>query len=258
MMEAAVLEEQIYCPECNNPIRINAKFCHKCGKKFKRQHLSTGADFNTNLTLVFGYYFSSLAFIVFLKVSDFQTGVITALISDIIFACITLGFVFHNFKEIKPLFSFKNISLKIILMLVGAELIFAFGVNSLTGFINESILNVEDPRYYYLYLDSSSPLLFTLISVAVMPGVFEELGFRGVVFNHLSKITGPQSVIIVSSALFAVIHLSVISLIWILPLGLLFAYFRNKYNTLWYGIIGHTLYNAFIVLIELISDGMLF
>jgi len=257
-MEILIPEEKYRsCGKCNNQILLNAKFCSKCGAR-QHNNLAVDLEFNKKLTLVFAYYFSSLAFIVLLRITEFQTGTVSALISDIIFALITLGFVYNNWTEIRPLFSFKNVHVKIILLMIAAEVVFALGVNSIANYINRTLFDVSDLRYYYLYEDSISPFFFTLISIAVFPAIFEELGFRGVVFNHLSKVTTRNSVIIVSSALFAVIHLSVIALIWILPLGLLFAYFRNKYNTLWYGIIGHFVYNGLLVLIEFVTDGKLF
>jgi membrane protease YdiL (CAAX protease family) len=74
------------------------------------------------------------------------------------------------------------------------------------------------------------------------------------VFNELSKITGIKSTIIISAILFTMLHLSLLSIFWIFPIGLIFGYFRAKYNTLWYGIIGHLIYNSCIVLIEIIVN----
>jgi uncharacterized protein len=246
------------CSSCSEPIKANARFCHKCGTRHAAGPSAVDETVKKRLSLVFGYYFTSLAFIVLLRALDFQTDTSSAITCDALFACITIGFVIQNFKEIRPLFSFANFKFGLLGIILVCEAALAFGVHIFSAYINQNLFDVYDQSYYYLYQDSVAPAFFMILSIAVFPAIFEELGFRGVVFNHLSKITGRNSVIIVSAALFAVIHLSLISLIWILPLGLLFGYLRDRYNTLWYGIIGHFAYNSFIVLYELFYDGLFF
>ena len=206
------------------------------------------------LRLIFGYYFTLLGFLVVLHVTEFQTNTATALISDCVFALITLAFVVQNFSEIRPLLSFRNVHVPVLLLLLLAEALLATGVQLFAGFLHRTLFNTPELRYYYLYQDSAAPLFFTFLSIAMFPAIFEELGFRGVLFNHLSKITSRNSVIIVTGACFAILHLSLISLIWLLPIGLAFGWLRSKYNTLWYGIIGHFAYNSFIVILEIVMD----
>ena len=48
-------------------------------------------------------------------------------------------------------------------------------------------------------------------------------------------------------------HLQIISLLWLIPIGLVFGLLRNKYNTLWYGVIGHFVYNFSITVYEFLG-----
>ena len=253
-----IVEKKLSCEKCFNFIKPNAKFCHHCGKRANQGYALVAFELKNKLTLIFGYYFSLLGFLVFLYATDFQQNTSSALISDCLFAAITIGFAIQNYAEIRPLFSFENVHLKILLILAGAEIVFAFGVTHFSEFLNSEFFSSRERSYSSLYQDSSSPFFFTLLSVALFPAIFEELGFRGVLFNHLSKVTSSGATIIVTAAMFTIIHLSLISLIWILPLGLLFAYLRNKYNTLWYGIAGHFIYNGSIVVLEFLKEGRLF
>lgn len=241
------------CMHCSKPLRPKAKFCHHCGKRNQQNTAQIDAFLGKRLQLIFGFYFSVLGFIVILHITEFQTNTATALISDCILALITLAFVIQNFSEIKPLFSFRNVKIGVLSLLLLAEALLALGVHFFAAFLNHA-LNLPELRYYYLYQDSAFPLFFTFLSIAVFPAIFEELGFRGVLFNHLSKITTRSSVIIVTGALFAIMHLSTISLFWLLPIGIVYGWLRGKYDTLWYGIIGHFAYNSFIVILEMVTD----
>ncbi|MBK6986473.1 MAG: CPBP family intramembrane metalloprotease [Bacteroidetes bacterium] len=69
-------------------------------------------------------------------------------------------------------------------------------------------------------------------------------------FNELQKITSVSATIIITTVLFTILHFSLISFLWIFPIGMLFGYLRAKNNSLLYGIIGHFIYNSSIVLIE--------
>jgi membrane protease YdiL (CAAX protease family) len=78
--------------------------------------------------------------------------------------------------------------------------------------------------------------------------------FRGVLFNETLKIAGLKSTILITSILFTILHLSLISIFWIFPIGLVFGYLRAKYNTILYGVIGHFVYNASVVIVEIILN----
>ena len=49
------------------------------------------------------------------------------------------------------------------------------------------------------------------------------------------------------------IHLSIISLLWLVPLGLVLGFLRGKYNTLWYGMVAHFTYNFAITIFEFLG-----
>ena len=62
--------------------------------------------------------------------------------------------------------------------------------------------------------------------------------------------TTPTGAVYITAFVFGIIHLAVISMLWLVPLGLIFGMLRAKYNTLWYGVIGHFTYNLGFILLE--------
>ena len=86
--------------------------------------------------------------------------------------------------------------------------------------------------------------------IAITPPVFEELAYRGFLFNQLEKVTSPQTTIILTAFIFALVHFSIISLLWIFPFGLLLGYLRYKYNTLWLGIVIHFIHNLIVLSLD--------
>jgi membrane protease YdiL (CAAX protease family) len=100
----------------------------------------------------------------------------------------------------------------------------------------------------YLYLEH--PLAWGIFFIAILPPIFEELAFRGYLFNLLKRVTNARNTIIATSFLFALVHFSFISIIWIFPFGLLLGYLRNKYNTLWLGMIIHFIHNLIVFLLD--------
>jgi membrane protease YdiL (CAAX protease family) len=89
----------------------------------------------------------------------------------------------------------------------------------------------------------SSPWWLMLAGVVVAP-VVEEIFFRGFVFAGLRTRYEWKKAAAISSALFAVIHLQLTSIIPIFILGYIFAYLYHRSNSIWPGIVMHVSTNA--------------
>ena len=86
-----------------------------------------------------------------------------------------------------------------------------------------------------------------------MPAIFEELGFRGFLLSNLLKITEVDQAVYVSAFLFAIIHLSFISLFWLIPFALFLGFTRIKEQTIWYGVIFHFTFNCTSEILSLLK-----
>ena len=99
------------------------------------------------------------------------------------------------------------------------------------------------------------PAVVMVYSIAANPALFEELAFRGVMYNLLSDFLKERLVIIVTAFMFAVIHLNLLSLLWLIPFGIFVGVLRKLYNTIWYGVIFHFVFNLITVLFDLYRNG---
>jgi membrane protease YdiL (CAAX protease family) len=94
-------------------------------------------------------------------------------------------------------------------------------------------------------------------SIAFIPAIFEELAFRGVLYNYLNTFLDERLVVMVTGFAFAAIHLNFFALLWLVPFGIFIGSLRRKYNTLWYGVIFHFVFNITACVFDLYRDGEL-
>lgn len=92
--------------------------------------------------------------------------------------------------------------------------------------------------------------LFGFFVIAVLPGIGEELLFRGVLQNSLHRLTKNAHVAIwVSAFLFAAIHMQFYGLVPRMMLGAVFGYLYVWSGNLWYPIIAHATNNGIAVIL---------
>lgn len=240
------------CPKCERNTVPELAFCGNCGTRLTA--LPFPDAHNSALQSVSLVYFAIMGYLILLYVIDYQQTYVTSLITDSLLAGIVLLFFLLKRKENMRLLKPRKINKRALLILGVAMPLAALGVHLLASFINQSILNAHDSSYVLQYEDSPAPLFFTLLSVGVFPAIFEELAFRGVVFTESFKLMGLKASVFVTAILFTLLHFSVISCIWIFPLGVLFGYLRARYRTVLYGVIAHFLYNSTIVIIEVVTQ----
>lgn len=99
--------------------------------------------------------------------------------------------------------------------------------------------------------DPFSMILY-FIGVAVMPPIFEEFAFRGVILGTLRK-HGDAFAIIVSSLIFGAMHMSVTSIPFAVLAGLIMGYVYVLTGNIWINVGIHFLNNALAVGMDIIS-----
>ena len=72
-------------------------------------------------------------------------------------------------------------------------------------------------------LGDQMPLWQLLLFIAVMPGILEELAFRGVLLHGLRKVFGPVGICLMVGAIFGIFHVSLFRLLPTAYLGVVFA-----------------------------------
>lgn len=94
------------------------------------------------------------------------------------------------------------------------------------------------------------PLWAMLLFVSVMPALFEELAFRGVIQSSLERIFSARDAWLIQAALFSVLHLAPIIFPSHFLMGLCFGLLRMRTRSVYPGMLLHGVWNALVLLEE--------
>lgn len=87
---------------------------------------------------------------------------------------------------------------------------------------------------------------WVVFATCVIPGIFEEIAFRGVIYDGLSRHLTTVETVLVSAAMFGILHLSILSLPHLLLIGLALGVLRAKTGSLVAGMVMHFLHNLIV------------
>jgi hypothetical protein len=110
------------------------------------------------------------------------------------------------------------------------------------NFIDNNMPEVLKEQFESIAL--SSPLL-ALLAIGILAPIAEELLFRGAIYNLIKDSVGKYIALLVSSVLFALIHLNIYQASYTLFIGLFLGIVLMKTGSLWLPIIFHIVYNLF-------------
>ncbi|WP_299884891.1 type II CAAX endopeptidase family protein [uncultured Lacinutrix sp.] len=239
----------LVCKRCKAIFDTEIKFCSECGESISK-HIEIKKIETINL--IIGFYATMLVFIavVYFIGDVYPENFVADLVIEITFALIIIGFSILDFKNILKLYSVQSINWRLLLIVIVTPIISSLIVYYFIEFVTFLMDNGESSNYFVSYLYLEHPLFWAIFFVAIMPPIFEELAFRGFLFNKLREITSSNLTIIATAFLFALIHFSFISFLWIFPFGLLLGYLRSKYNTIWLGVIVHFLHNLIVLMLD--------
>jgi len=114
-------------------------------------------------------------------------------------------------------------------------------------------LGTQGDQILDVFNELQSPIWFILVGAVVAPFV-EEIFFRGFLFQGFRQEYGWVNAVLLSSLIFAAAHLDPLSFIPTFVLGCVLAYVYHRSNSLWPGILFHTLVNSFgLLTVYLIS-----
>ena len=96
-------------------------------------------------------------------------------------------------------------------------------------------------------LQSDTGLWFNVTMMAVVPGIFEELAFRGYVQRQFERSLGPAAGIVLSGGVFGLYHLRLSQVLPLTLLGIFLAYLTWRTGSLLPAILVHFAHNALAV-----------
>jgi membrane protease YdiL (CAAX protease family) len=239
------------CKNCGSLFLDESIFCKKCGSKrieLIREERAKDESYRFNLKQFSSY---SILVLVLLSLAAITNDTfVWDILWTLIFACVSVVYAFKDRETFSLVFP-KELQLKPLIYIIIITIFSGILIHFLVSVIN---INIFSEEYSLLYdeEDTSFPLLVSLISVAIFPAIFEELAFRGFLFNNLTYLSGSKGAIFGTAFLFTIVHFSILSFFWLFPFGLLLGYIRSRHSTLIYGMIGHFVHNSTIIIIEYI------
>ena len=246
-------EEQLpHCANCDQPIQENSRFCRYCGHAIASvSEGSTEDKWKAIKQTALFFAIHAVACCVFSFFDYFKTFSWSIFI-DAFLAVVAVVFFTINWSKLKGVLVWNNFSILRLLGYCGIAITGSLVVNFIVSWMTRSLFST-DVSYYEFYSSHRHSIALAIFFVAVMPALFEELGYRGFLLGKLMLVTDKKQAIFISSFVFAIMHRSFISLFWLIPFALLLGHVRTKENTLWYGICMHFCFNFTAVMLEIIS-----
>ncbi|MEJ7737809.1 MAG: type II CAAX endopeptidase family protein [Chitinophagaceae bacterium] len=238
------------CTNCIQLIPESSPFCTFCG-----QRQDNGEDLREEerrarwLRLLTIFYMADLVVCTVANFNNQFTGLYWLLITESVLAVLTLVFMLIVWKEVKPLFQWKSFSLPKVLVYMIAAILFGIAVNVLVKWLNRSIFD-QEVYYYRSFRHLPYPKFSMVMLIAILPAIFEELAYRGIILQGLFKLVLERQAILIAAFLFAIIHMSLISFFWLLPFAIWLGNVRLKENTIWYGVLIHFFFNLTACIFE--------
>lgn len=247
---------QYTCDECQHPVHEEHRYCANCGAYLNGQPVTINVFNNLSLRQVFTFYFVYLFICLAVKHSSWFSAYDELFWVELVLAAITLRFAWLNRRQISPVIRFNNFRWYIMAGIIALAAVASVFISITMREVNVTFFGSE-VHYYQAYKMYLFPTAVMIYSIAIMPAIFEELAFRGVMFNYCSNFLDERLVVAVTAFLFAIMHLSLLSLVWLVPFGFFIGHLRRRYNTLWYGVAFHFVFNLTACLFDLYKGGQL-
>lgn len=192
------------------------------------------------------YYAVLMAFFTIARMI-FGNGSTMYMYCQIFATVLTLPIMYFNFykNQLKDMYEGKN---KKIVFLVTVPVILLLSI-SLNNILLMSPLQDISAGYkeatdnFY-----GSILAVEIIGSGILTPILEELVFRGIIYGRLRRMMGVFSSVILSSLLFAMIHLNIVQFPYAFLIGIVLAVFVELSKSVWCSILGHVVANIFAIL----------
>jgi len=232
------------CANCLRTLKPGATFCGGCGV---RRIVPPSAGLG-DVKMVITFFVSSLAvaavWMIYARFSENEFA--TDLGATLTLGVLTLGFavkyrplIIEPAREVGfgPLgyLAILVASVPIVLLVSG----YANGLNGWFGIHMPGELAAFDGRHWF----------WPVLMLVVLPPLEEELAFRGLIFGGLRRSFTVNESFIVSSFAFAILHLSVPTLVTHFPLGLYFCWLRARSGSLWPSVVAHACHNLGVTIL---------
>lgn len=243
----------IYCSNCWKPISKDAKYCPHCGsyQNYRhRQEISkeTQEEWKILRSTIIFYTIYLATILPLFWIEDMNVAVGTIIISGV---DVLLILSYWSISRI-PILSMFGINRDTIkyglaaIVVLSGLLVVNFSYHAaIIKFLGLQVFSVTDT-----FTKAGFGFRAMVFEMCLMPAVWEEIAFRGLIQTNLSKKFGKWEAILITSAMFAIIHITAISWPYLFLLGLTLGLLRWYSQSLWPVILMHFLHNLVVLYCE--------
>jgi uncharacterized protein len=256
------------CASCSALLRRDAKFCARCGARSTPVEPETAVESGSGsrdgwvaepvestarwdeLRTVGSLYgllllTSLIAGIAYYVEPDGDFGFWMTLVDAMVILC----FAGYYRAEVLPLLRPSTFDANAGRKLAVAAVVQFIALGAVFYFLEKLGLPFERITDEMQRHDYSLWQLLALYSLA--PALFEEIAFRGVIFERLRRVLGEREAWLVQAAFFSVLHLSPVIFPTHFAMGLIFGWLRMRTGSLLPGMVLHAAWNAANIMLEL-------
>ncbi len=153
---------------------------------------------------------------------------------------VTIYFIFTKSRP-GDVIPHNRLSAKNILFILALTLFFSPIVSAISSIT--ALFAPTDVNNDILDILSTTPFIVSVISMAIMPAIFEELVFRGILLSNY-KNTGLIKAAFASALFFGLIHGNVYQMIYAIAAGVFFAVLVAYTNSIFASVLSHFLFNG--------------
>ncbi|MBS5953809.1 MAG: CPBP family intramembrane metalloprotease [Paraclostridium bifermentans] len=207
------------------------------------------------LGLLFGLlitnFISSVVIMVFANIlfKDFnQYNFTIVFLIDLLTLIIVYKFYGTRINIIRYRYKIKKIDLKDMMYIILFGIALSIVMSILINFLVELFPSYEEVSNN---ITSQTNSILNVICMVVMIPIYEEIIFRGVIFNHLKENYKIGTAIVVQALLFGIAHGNIVQGIYAFILGIVLALMYMYFNSIYSNIMLHIIFNLFGGLIDL-------
>ncbi|MFI5378139.1 MAG: CPBP family intramembrane glutamic endopeptidase [Tepidisphaerales bacterium] len=242
-----------YCGRCGAILLEGSGDCAACAQRTARQsanrtYSAEWSDIKSAMMLYFSLLAVSVVTIIVLLSSKGEMGVTGEIVASSAMSLIVLVWSIARHDRVRRLL-FSRSRIRWYFLALGCP-IATFLLAALCIQLLVRLFQVEPIAYLAPYQREGWSFVWPVLLICVQPAVFEELAFRGVIQGSIEAVVGPWQGVLVSAAMFAIIHLSIPSLPHLLTLGIVLGWLRMGSGSIYPGMIVHFLHNLLVLLDE--------
>jgi len=251
--------DHIYCSDCESAISKQAKYCPHCGNYQNYQYEQDlkeqrETQWNTLKEIIIFYSVYLITMVPLLWFRDRKSAATAMLVVSFVDVVVILIYWIKTKVSLLSQFRFDKIVRKYLLIGL-ACLLPVLALNFFYHHIIIKLFSIEDIQISDAFTEAGFGPMVVIFATSLMPAFWEEIAFRGLIQSRLVAIFTPKRAILVTAALFAIIHVTALSWPYLFFLGLVLGILRYYSKSLWPTIAFHFFHNLIITLIEMFSGG---